>query len=240
MDVKLLGTLRPAGGGDPIPLTKEELRIGRRPSNDIKLDFENVSGKHCVLRYAKGIWTIRDLGSTNGTTLNGIRLTNEHQVMPDDDLAIASHHFRLDYEPFVPESMKHAEELLEVEAELYHTDKGDRKSLMELAGLGGRGGGGFERDHDRDGHPHGRDGGGSRNSGAAASGGGHGHGHGHAPVKHRSQLDEFQVAPKFKDLDKDDSEDLELEPSGSPGRGKEEDLKDEDFLQFFEDDIRGK
>lgn len=46
---KVLGILKPVGGGDPVPLTKETLKIGRRPSCDICLDFERISGKHCEL-----------------------------------------------------------------------------------------------------------------------------------------------------------------------------------------------
>ena len=69
------GILQPVGGGDPIPLNKPEITVGRRPSCDIRLDFENVSGKHCMLRLLNGVWHVRDLGSTNGTTVNGSRLS---------------------------------------------------------------------------------------------------------------------------------------------------------------------
>ena len=68
---EILGILQPVGGGDPIPLNKPEMIIGRRPSCDIRLDFENISGKHCMLRFINGVWNVKDLGSTNGTTVNG-------------------------------------------------------------------------------------------------------------------------------------------------------------------------
>src|SRR4051812_47735318 len=77
-----LGMMMPVGGGDPVPLRKEELIVGRRPSCDIRLDFENVSGKHCVLKFYNATWHVRDLGSTNGTTVNGAPLSSEHSVMP--------------------------------------------------------------------------------------------------------------------------------------------------------------
>src|SRR5262249_6269235 len=67
---EILGILQPVGGGDPIPLTKAELVVGRRAGCDIRLDYENISGKHCNLRFLNGIWMVRDLGSTNGTTVN--------------------------------------------------------------------------------------------------------------------------------------------------------------------------
>ncbi len=98
-DSNVLGILRPMGGGDPIPLLKAELIIGRRPSCDICLDFANVSGKHCMLRLTNQVWHVRDLGSTNGTTLNGKQIQREESVMPDDELGVASHLFSVDYDP---------------------------------------------------------------------------------------------------------------------------------------------
>ena len=126
-----LGILRPVGGGDPVEIAKPELSIGRRPTNDIMLDFENVSSKHCVLRMINGVWNVRDVGSTNGTFLNGSRISNEQTVMPDDELGIASHLFKIDYEPSgqaaIAASSLFDEELAEA--------RGKKTSLLELAGL---------------------------------------------------------------------------------------------------------
>ncbi len=129
---RLLGTMRPLGGGDPVPLKKEEMLIGRRPTCDVQLNFENVSSKHCVLRFIQGAWHVRDLGSTNGTTVNGQRITSEHGLMPDDELGVATHLFMIDYEPntLVFESNQVLED------ELAGTNRRARTSLMELAGLG--------------------------------------------------------------------------------------------------------
>ena len=41
----------PVGGGDPIPLKRGVLTIGRRESCDISLKFPNISGLHCELAY---------------------------------------------------------------------------------------------------------------------------------------------------------------------------------------------
>ena len=84
-----LGLMKPVGGGDPVPLRKPDMIVGRRPSCDIVLDFENISGKHCVLKYHSQLWHVRDMGSTNGTTVNGATIATEHTVMPDDELGIA-------------------------------------------------------------------------------------------------------------------------------------------------------
>ncbi len=135
----LLGLMKPLGGGDPVPLRKSDLTIGRRPSCDICLDFENISGKHCTLKYTNQVWYVRDLGSTNGTTLNGAPLSSEHVIMPDDELGIAGHIYHIDYEPGAPSSILNKEQLL-VDEEIMDDRK--KHSLMELAGL------------DTDGDPH--------------------------------------------------------------------------------------
>jgi hypothetical protein len=127
---KPLGIMRPLGGGDPIPLLKDVLLIGRRSKCDIQLDFENVSGKHCELRFIHGVWHVRDVGSTNGTTVNGQKVTHDHGLMPDDELGIATHQYNIDYDPVAPSALLDANAVLEEET-------GKLKSLLELAGLEG-------------------------------------------------------------------------------------------------------
>jgi hypothetical protein len=128
---KVLGILKPVGGGDEIPLMKPEIIIGRRRSCDICLDFNNISGRHCQLRLINSVWHVRDLGSTNGTSLNGNALANEHNILPDDELAIASHLFTLDYEPAGPDAILHSQDMLEEVGQ----DGPKRHSLLELAGI---------------------------------------------------------------------------------------------------------
>ncbi len=103
--------------------------IGRRRSADINLDFNNISGKHCQLRLINSVWHVRDLGSTNGTSLNGMALASEHSVMPDDELGVASHLFTIDYEPGGPEAVVHAID------DMVDESQGRRHSLLELAGI---------------------------------------------------------------------------------------------------------
>ena len=128
-EARRLGILKPVGGGDPIPLIKDEVTVGRRRTNDICLDFENVSGKHCTLRLENGVWIVRDVGSRNGTMVNGQRITGERGVMPDDEVGIASHLFHVDYVP--SSSVMATKALLGEEM----AEPRQRKSLLELAGL---------------------------------------------------------------------------------------------------------
>jgi len=123
--------MQPVGGGDPIPLTKPELIIGRRPSCDIRLDFENISGKHCGLRLINGVWMVRDMGSTNGTTVNGSRIATEQSVMPDEELGIAGHMYTIDYDPAGPEAFLTSHKDMDEEI----VQERARHSLMDLAGM---------------------------------------------------------------------------------------------------------
>ena len=125
------GTLLPVGGGDPIPLVKPELVIGRRPGCDVRLEFENVSGKHAYLTMINGIWHVRDGGSTNGTTVNGAKLSTPHAVMPEDEVGFADHLFTIDYVPSGPEALLATHQSMDDEL----VDDRKRHSLMELAGL---------------------------------------------------------------------------------------------------------
>jgi hypothetical protein len=58
-------------------------------------------------------------------------ISSEHTVMPDDELGIAGHIYRLDYEPGAPETILNKHQL--IEDNLIEARK--RTSLMELAGL---------------------------------------------------------------------------------------------------------
>ena len=94
----MLGELLPVGGGDPVPLLKEQLLVGRRESCDIVLRFANVSSQHCQLECHGGYWFVRDLNSRNGTRVNGVRVSDK-RLDPGDELRVAKHKYRVKYSP---------------------------------------------------------------------------------------------------------------------------------------------
>jgi len=94
----MFGQLTPAGGGDPIPLLKKVLVVGRVESCDIVLRFPNVSSKHCNLTLDAGYWFVTDLDSSNGTKVNGVRVLRK-RLDPGDELTIAKHQYEVDYSP---------------------------------------------------------------------------------------------------------------------------------------------
>lgn len=123
----MYGELIPVGGGDPIPLLKQTLLIGRRESCDIVLRFANVSAHHCKLFVKGGYWYVADENSRNGTKVNGIRV-DEKRIDPGDVLAVAKHKYEFRYDPsdlgaLGPPPMEEA------------TSDVFRKSLLERAGL---------------------------------------------------------------------------------------------------------
>ncbi|GAA2489395.1 DUF1707 and FHA domain-containing protein [Streptomyces gobitricini] len=71
------------------------LRIGRDPANGLRLSHETVSRQHAELSLQDGLWVLRDLGSTNGTAVNGQRVTGSVVVQAGDMVAFGRMGFRL-------------------------------------------------------------------------------------------------------------------------------------------------
>jgi hypothetical protein len=69
--------------------------IGRAPDCGCLLAEPSVSRRHAELRRDGTRWLLRDLGSRNGTRLNGLRVTEEVEVRPGDILAVGPQHYRL-------------------------------------------------------------------------------------------------------------------------------------------------
>ena len=67
-----------------VQLTKDRTTMGRRPYNDVVLDNLAVSGEHAAIQMKSGVATLEDLGSTNGTYVNGKPIRK--QTLVHDDL----------------------------------------------------------------------------------------------------------------------------------------------------------
>ena len=73
--------------GEVLPVADRVLRIGRKPGNDIVLADEKTSGVHCEIAPEGDRLVLKDLGSTNGTFLDGKRIT-EMVLTPGDVVTI--------------------------------------------------------------------------------------------------------------------------------------------------------
>src|SRR5215211_9438598 len=81
--------LVPVDGGAAIDVTKDLMLVGRKEDCDVQLDHKSVSKQHCVIVKTDGLLLLRDLGSTNGTRVNGQRVRRA-ALLPNDTLAIAN------------------------------------------------------------------------------------------------------------------------------------------------------
>ncbi len=81
--------------GAILELGPEPLTIGRGPLNDLQLDGDEfASGRHARIESRRdGVW-VEDIGSTNGTFVNGVRLTGARRLVPGDVVRIGETDFR--------------------------------------------------------------------------------------------------------------------------------------------------
>ncbi len=71
-------------------LETERVTIGRQSGCTITIRDTNVSREHAQLRRRPNGWTIRDLGSTNGTKLNGVRVESEQMLANGDVIMLGA------------------------------------------------------------------------------------------------------------------------------------------------------
>ena len=74
-----------------VPIVGDVLRIGRMQENELVINNRSISRFHAVLRRNGVGWIVEDLGSENGTHVNGTRIDTPTPVAPGDDLRIGRH-----------------------------------------------------------------------------------------------------------------------------------------------------
>jgi pSer/pThr/pTyr-binding forkhead associated (FHA) protein len=79
-----------------IAVTKEEFLIGRGADCDLRLGVSAISRHHCLLRVRGGEVTLTDLGSANGTFVNGQRLRSQATLNHGDEIAVGEFRFVLE------------------------------------------------------------------------------------------------------------------------------------------------
>lgn len=93
MEVVLI-MFRPDGTRRAFPLTKSETTLGRREDCDFRIPLADVSRKHCRIIRDQEYVRLEDLGSANGTLVNGDR-TQVIVLKPGDVITIGPVHFVL-------------------------------------------------------------------------------------------------------------------------------------------------
>jgi pSer/pThr/pTyr-binding forkhead associated (FHA) protein len=81
--------------GPDITLTRAMVVVGRHPDCDTRLESLRVSRHHCCITRENDQVVVRDLGSTNGIRINGMRVETG-SLRPGDELSIAHIRYRLE------------------------------------------------------------------------------------------------------------------------------------------------
>jgi transcriptional regulator with GAF, ATPase, and Fis domain len=76
-----------------LPLPDGEVTLGREPTNGLAVVDPSVSRKHCLLRREGDRFQVRDLGSRNGTQVNGVPV-KEHWLQHGDEITVGDSVFR--------------------------------------------------------------------------------------------------------------------------------------------------
>jgi pSer/pThr/pTyr-binding forkhead associated (FHA) protein len=119
--------LLPLDGGSAVDIVKDMTLVGRKEDCDLRLDHKSVSKMHCVIVKTDGLLLLRDLGSTNGTRVNGQRVRRA-ALLPNDQIAFASFKFKVAFGPDEQVAVPAAE----------HTQHLDAKEVAAIMGKGGK------------------------------------------------------------------------------------------------------
>jgi pSer/pThr/pTyr-binding forkhead associated (FHA) protein len=76
--------------GKRVVISPAGATIGRGRASDVVLDDPNVSRQHAEIRPRGGSWVITDLGSTNGSQLNGRRLDGSEVLRSGDEIELGA------------------------------------------------------------------------------------------------------------------------------------------------------
>jgi sigma-B regulation protein RsbU (phosphoserine phosphatase) len=86
----------PDGKSRPVPLASDRLSLGRSAANDLCYpDDAGLSRQHLLVELSGGDWTVRDLGSKNGTLVNGNRISAPHKLRKSD--RISAGHLNMEF-----------------------------------------------------------------------------------------------------------------------------------------------
>jgi pSer/pThr/pTyr-binding forkhead associated (FHA) protein len=82
-------------------LEKPVILLGRDYECDIRLDSRKISRRHCCIAQVGQELVVRDLGSTNGIRINGVRVAEGH-LKAGDELTIGNHRYQFRWQTRKP------------------------------------------------------------------------------------------------------------------------------------------
>src|SRR5437867_3001236 len=102
---RMRASLIPLDNGQPIEIVKDVTVVGRKEFCDVRLDDPSVSKVHLLIVRTDGLLLFRDMGSTNGTKVNGQRVIRG-ALLPNDKLSIAACRYQVQFLPDEPNTDK--------------------------------------------------------------------------------------------------------------------------------------
>lgn len=93
-DSAILLVLKGAGMGSRFLLNSNITRVGRELNNDISLDDITVSRSHAVINRDENGFSVKDLGSLNGTYINAV-VAREQSLNDGDEIQIGKFHLTI-------------------------------------------------------------------------------------------------------------------------------------------------
>jgi pSer/pThr/pTyr-binding forkhead associated (FHA) protein len=111
-------------------IVKDLVVVGRGEDCDLQLGHKSVSKLHCVIVRTEGALMVRDLGSTNGTRVNGERIRRAF-LLPNDKVNIANLRFRVVLGPSEPS----AAAVPDMDAQTQNISLAEMKDLMRKHGV---------------------------------------------------------------------------------------------------------
>ncbi len=125
-----LGTNKGTGDNLRLPEARQVMIIGRDESCDLTIGVPQVSRRHARLkRQEDGFFIIEDLGSANGTFVNGKRIKKATRFGPQDVVSLGGHHLRFDERSGRVARNYHGDIMIQAENITVKVDRG-RKTIL--------------------------------------------------------------------------------------------------------------
>jgi hypothetical protein len=82
--------------GQRVYVNNGPITIGRLPECDVSVNDSNISRRHAQVRPSATAYVVSDLGSTNGTMVNGVKIAGEHRLTDGDIISVGATHIRFE------------------------------------------------------------------------------------------------------------------------------------------------
>lgn len=86
---------------------KPEITVGRDPDLDIVIDNPSVSRRQAIFKQEGSVWRVADMGSANGTFLDGVRIDGPAAVRPGDEVDFGKYSILFDHAVSMSKSAPH-------------------------------------------------------------------------------------------------------------------------------------